>query len=117
MNSSKNRQTVYHKALLVVFVVLATAFIAVVVAVTSKTTRERDHRVRDFNEGWTDSEGNEYNIGDTRVTSTGSSPILSKRLPQGLSNDDCFCFETTLKLPLCLTSARFPLMIYLHSGM
>lgn len=95
MNSSKNSQTVFHKAFLAAFVIVATLFIAFVVALNARMTHERDHRVRDFSEGWTDSDGNTFSITDQRVTSTGSSPIMSKRLPYGLSDDDCFCFEST----------------------
>ncbi len=89
----KNRIIDHNRALLATFAVLSLFFLVYLVTIAAGYDRH-SAGLRSFEEGWTDPAGNVYRIDDVRVDDTGVSPVVSKKLPDDLGDEDCLCFES-----------------------
>ena len=89
--SSKKNEIRFNRRILTIFSVLSLVFIACIVTVTAFNISSVGGDLRRFSAGWKDDAGNVYEIADVRPDENGNPPVVSRQLPQGLSDDDCLC--------------------------
>ena len=90
----KNKTFDQNRLILIVFTVISLFLIGFLIAAASGIDRTGDGVLTNFDSGWSDSEGNVYDIADVRANDDGFAPVVSKKLPSDVSDSDCLCFES-----------------------
>ena len=83
-----------NRAILTVFTILSILLIFFEALAASRIDKASGRDMRNFESGWSDSEGKVYDIADVRANDDGFAPVVSKKLPADIKESDCLCFES-----------------------
>ena len=78
-----------------VFGLSAAVLTVVLIALAVRIDEGGAEDMRPFVTGWTAGDGAEYDISQLRVDESGISPLLEKKLPEDIRDDDHLCFESS----------------------